>query len=219
MKLDMDMLWKPCFVMFGVMTGAHAGTLLEAQIVGNVQQTFSGSEVSSCGVVIAAVELLQGPPSGRALVFNGSFSIGSISGGLVKGRASEMDAKRLASGKAGWEDAKPLPTSYIWMKAPSAPVTTPIKEVPLQKSDDAGYLIYGSELKSVLGMADAVLGKKPIQVGMKIKGRNFDQALFGVVEMSDAQTDQLRQCLAEWAEGIKKKLGGDQPSDTASGPQ
>ena len=65
----------------------------------------------------------------------------------------------------------------------------------------------------------AIFEGKPIQVGMKIKGRNFDQALFGVVEMSDGQTDQLRQCLAEWAEGIKKKYRDDQPSDAGSGPQ
>lgn len=194
---------------------AHGGTLIEAQMSGQVQQAFNGSELSACGVVIVAIESITGAPTGKVLVFNGSFSIGNLSGGLVKGRASEVDAKRIASGKAGLGDIRPLETTNVWMKAPGAPVTTPMKSVPIQKSDDPGYLIYGSDFESVFALVKAVQSRQPIQIGVRAKGRNFDQALFGTVQMTEAQSSQFDQCMVEWATLMQKKQNPGEPANAS----
>ncbi|BAL24017.1 hypothetical protein AZKH_1702 [Azoarcus sp. KH32C] len=48
---------------------------------------------------------------------------------------------------------------------------------------------------------EAVLAQQPIQVGIRLKGSNYTNVLFGVVKMSAAERDQVAACLGEWAEG------------------
>ncbi len=181
-------------------------------MVGRVQQDIRNGEVSSCGVVLAVTESVQGVPSGKLLMFNGSFSLGE-GAGLVKGRASEIDVKSLLSGRASLEALKPLETTNVWMKAPGAPATTPIKGQSIRKSDDPGYLIYLTDLTSVIELTKAVRSNQQIQIGMRIKSRDFDQALFGTVQMTEAQTQQFDQCINEWVNRMTTKYGLGESAD------
>lgn len=214
----MCLFWK-AVVGFGLtcaFASSSAGTLLEGKLAGMVQQFTNNGETSGCGVGISAVELPTGNPSGQLLIFNGSFSIQGPLGGIVKGRASEMPAKIAASGKATLKDVQSRETANIWMKAPGVPATSPIKNGEVEKSEDAGYLVYVSDFESVMGLVKAVMARQSIQVGMRIKGQNYDRGLFGVVKLSDAEANQFEQCIGEWAASITKNL--KQADEAASSP-
>lgn len=189
---------------------------MEALVFGSAQQHTTAGVLDSCGVVLVAVEKFDGAPVGKLLMFNGSFSIGAVGAGLVKGRAAEIDAKLLVNGKAKLTDAKPLPTVNVWMKGPDKPATHPLVQSPLQNSEDPGYLIYGTSLDSALGLLESVVAERPIQLGVRIKGRNFDQALFGVVQMTNGQREQFDQCVGELLADMERKL---KDSKGASGTQ
>lgn len=187
--------------------GAHAlaATLHEGVMVGQVQQQSKGSEIDACGVTLSAIEVLGGAPSGKILVFNGSVMIYGLEGGLIKGRASELDARLLASGKADFSNVKPLPTVTTWMKAPGKPLTTPRPGTTIRDSDDKGYRIYASDFDSVYSVIDAIIEKQVIQVGMKTHGSSTDRVLFGTVKLSEAEQAQLLSCMSEWGAAMKRR--------------
>lgn len=184
---------------------ASSASLHEGALIGQVQQQFNGNEIDACGVTITAIEARVGAPAGTLLVFNGSAMVFDLRGGLVKGRAAEIDAKLVASGKANFANVKVLPTETIWMKAPDVPVTTPRAGTTVRDSDDKGYRIYVSDFAAVWGVIDAIVDRKVIQIGFRTRGSNTDQALFGTVQLSEGQHSQLVGCLREWSAALKKK--------------
>lgn len=186
---------------------AGANTLTEGLLRGQVNVTMSDGNVDGCGVTVLALETGNGA-TGKLRVFNGSFVLYTLGTGLVKGRASEVEAKLVLQQPGGaLNQLKISPTEHFWFKAQDKPSTTLIEGQKHFKSDDPGYLLYATKFDAIFGLLDAVIERKPIQVGMKIKGRGVGEVLYGVVQMSDADTDQLVQCMAEWGEAVKKKHG------------
>lgn len=185
--------------------GANAAMLLEATVIGQSQQQTQSGAVIACGVTIAAIEATPGPPTGRSLIFNGSVMIYSPNGGVVKGRVSDMDSKAIASGNLDFSKIKVLPSENFWIKAPNAIATESRTGTDVSNSEDPGYKYYLSSFESIWSVIQAVLEKRPIQVGFKVKGRTVERVLFGELQMTDAQRGQLDQCLAEWAKGITQK--------------
>lgn len=185
--------------------GANAAMMLEATVIGQSQQQTQAGAVIACGITIAAIEVTPGQPTGRSLIFNGSLMIYSPNGGVVKGRVSDMDSKAIAAGNFDFSRIKVLPSENFWIKAPNAPATEPRTGSDVSNSEDPGYKYYLSDFDSIWSVIQAVLEKRPIQVGFKLKGRTAEQVLFGELQMTDAQRGQLDQCLAEWAKGIAPK--------------
>ena len=54
-------------------------------------------------------------------------------------------------------------------------------------------------------LLQSISDKQPIQIGVRVAGRKFDQVLFGVVNLSDAQSAQLGQCLTEWSNSVLER--------------
>lgn len=171
-----------------------AGSLLPAMLGGQVQQFTESGNVTGCGVTFYGTEKTQ---AGPALVFNGSAVLFKTGLGLVKGRISEVDSKILYSNKFNLRDLNPLPTTSIWLKAPSSPATVPAG--PVKDAEDKGYIIYGAKFDSVFPVIRSVLTGESIQMGFKVATKKSEQVLFGVVEISEEEQEQLRLCIGELA--------------------
>lgn len=178
-------------------------------MVGQVQQQSKNNEIDACGVTVSAMEVRTGPPSGTLLIFNGSIMIYGPEGGLVKGRASELDARLMATGKYDLSTLKPLRTISTWMKAPAKPLTAPIAGTGVKDAEDRGYRIYASDFDAVFGVITAVIERQVIQIGMKTQGTT-DRILFGKVELSDAEHEQLLACMREWSATMNKRYKLDE---------
>lgn len=185
-------------------TQAAAGTVSEAAISGRVQQFTHEGSVSACGIVLAAIEVA--PLTAESLhMFNGSYMLADIAGGMVKGRAATVSGKDVAKGAAGRSAVKPVETTFVWLKAPGSKATSVIDGQAVVKSSDPGYISYMADFKPLIDFTVAVLDRKPVQIGFTTKGTPYDVILAGVVQMSDPQLEQLQQCMAEWGEGMKKR--------------
>lgn len=196
-------------------TGVGAATLLDAMIFGQVQQQTKAGELVGCGVTVSAVEMPVGTPSGRLAVFNGSVMLYDPQSGLVKGRVSDIDAKVIASGNFDLGLLKMRPSERVWMKAPNVAATEPRVGTSISKSDDPGYSLYVSNFASIWGVIEAILDKKSVQIGFKVKNKNIEQVLFGEVQMLDGQRAQLEQCIREWSSNMSKKYKTDPAREDA----
>lgn len=150
--------------------------------------------MSGSGVTLYGTET---KPLGRALVFNGSTVVFRSGSALVKGRVSDIDAKKLYSEAFVLGDLKPPKTINIWMKAPNSPATVPVSAVG--ESEDKNYLIYSAAFASALPVLRSILLKEKIQIGFRVAGKTSDQVMFGTVEISPDENEQLNQCLKELA--------------------
>lgn len=177
---------------------AQADTLAEALFQGQVQQSFEGDKVASCGVVISGLELTN---TGDALMFNGSFAVYDPQGGLVKGGASEIDAK-LVGVLNVQNKVRRLKIDNVWLKAQGAPRTTLRSGTTIGNGEDPLYILYATGLQPLVALLRSISEKQPIQIGVRVAGRQFDQVLFGVVNLSDAQSAQLGQCVSEWTDSV-----------------
>lgn len=187
-------------------TTANADTLTEALFQGQVQQSFDGNKLASCGVVIAGLELAN---SGNVLMFNGSFALHDLRGGLVKGSASEIPAKLVGTGDSQ-KHIRHLRVEKVWFKGHGAPRTTVLEGSKANRGEDPRFVLYATELESLSGVLQSISDKQPIQIGVRVAGRKFDQVLFGVVNLSDAQFAQLSQCIVEWSKSILDKHKANQ---------
>lgn len=190
--------------MLAAITHAGAGTVSEAVISGQVQQFTRDGAVSACGLVLVGLE--NAPLTSEAIqVFNGSYMIADIAGGMVKGRAATISGRNLAKGAAGFDSVKPVETAFVWLKAPGSKATSVMSGQSVMKSDDPGFISYMADFGPLIDFTVAVLDRKPVQIGFATKGAKYEVILAGVVKMSDPQLEQLQQCIAEWGEGMKKR--------------
>lgn len=194
-----------------ITANATAGELYEAQIAARVSQNFSGGEVASCGMTFFAVETPKTPVSKsvKLLAFNGSFSLIDLEGGLIKGRASEVPESAMSEANFNTNSVKALPTTDVWIKGPNANRTQP-RNGAIGKSDDPGFLLYATSYESVLGIIDAIHNQQPIQIGIHVAGRKFDEVLYGPVSISSNDKAQLVQCISDWVKVKKKQIEGSQ---------
>jgi hypothetical protein len=207
-----ELAFPVCLVLaLNICTSASGATLTKAIVKGTVQQFTDNGAISGCGLTVVALQI---PDShqGQISLFNGSFSLLGMAGGIVKGRAAEVDAAIVRAGKIEPKSIKPLQTTYVWMRAPGSEVTMPVAGTSLGKSEDPGYLIYVSNLQSVLGLLDAVQERKAIQLGTRVKGQTADQALYGVVDLSDDDLEQLTLCVQDWSKVVLEKARQDDGS-------
>jgi hypothetical protein len=67
----------------------------------------------------------------------------------------------------------------------------------------------------LMAITEAVLERQPIQVGMKVKGRSTENALYGTVELPELDMVQFQQCVGEWSSNVLKKYR-DAPGGTGT---
>jgi hypothetical protein len=101
---------------------------------------------------------------------------------------------------------KPLPTTDVWVKGPTAKRTQPRNGSTITKSEDPGFLLYATSYESVLGIIDAVHNQQPLQIGVHVAGRKFDEVLYGQVTMSSNDKSQLLQCISDWIKVKTKQI-------------
>lgn len=159
-----------------------------------MQQFTQNGSVTGCGLTFFGTEKVQ---VGRALVFNGSAVIFKTGAVLVKGRVSEVEAKVLYSPNFNLRDVKPLKTDIVWFKASASAATTPLG--PVKDAEDKGYIIYGTKFDTVFPVLRSVLMGESIQIGFKAGSEKSEKVMFGVVEVSTEEKDQLKNCMGELA--------------------
>lgn len=196
---------------------SNSGTLTEGVIAGQIQQSIIDGKVEACGVVVAAMEK-PSQTTGQINVINASFMLMGAGGGLIKGRAATVDSSKILKIPQPPPKITPKLTEFVWMKPEGLAATTPNGKIKLQKSEDPGYIIYGASFESIIGLVDAVLDKKTIQIGAKTKTGNYDQAIFGVVQISDQEAIQLRNCIGDMAEALASQLSSYEEKNTSPLP-
>jgi len=179
----------------------RADVLAEALLQGQVQQSFDGDKLATCGVVIAGLELAN---TGNVLMFNGSFVLHDLRGGFVKGGASEIPAKLVGAGNSQ-KHIRHLRVENVWFKGQGAPRTTVLKGSKANRGEDPRFVLYATGLEPLFGVLQDISDHRPIQIGVRVAGRKFDQVLFGVVNLSDAQFAQLSRCIVEWSNSVLDK--------------
>ena len=176
-------------------TQAFSASLVESSFKGEAQQNMDGGAITMCGVHIYGAEKAANNDAPKLLGFNGSINV-YMGAGVVKGKASivDFDPARKLSDRVR---IVPQKTENIWMKAPGKKATTPLEHSPMRESVDKGFLIYGADIDEAFPVVLAILRKSPIQISLKRSGIRDASIMFGVVEMSDAQTMQLDACIRE----------------------
>lgn len=119
-------------------------------------------------------------------------------GALIKGRVSEADSKALTSPAFNLRDLKPLRTINLWMKAPPSTATSPDGN-GIKDSEDKGYVLYVTRLDAAFPVVQAVLDSGKIQIGFLVQGNKTEQVMFGVVNLSNEEKEQLTNCLGEFS--------------------
>lgn len=187
----------------------QAAEMREALIGGQVSMGVDTSgKLTSCGITFAAVEAVKDADlKGPLTVFNGSFVLYSLSGGLLKGRIGSWNPKDAQGKGFNLNQVKPLPTTKFWFKAQGSAATAPQAGTGMFPSeDDPGYVLYAAPLKSTFAFAVAIENDESIQIGLQAKGEKSAKVLFGKVLLSDSEREQYTNCLNEWVDTQKALL-------------
>lgn len=180
--------WALCCVALGISV-VSAGTVEQAIILADPQMQVKDGAVQGCGYRLKAI-----PQSfdGRSpvLALDASFNLYFGGIGLMKGGAIHSDFK----------DGKPQPTTKpienFWLKAQGDKPTSAVNGKVLA-ADTPGYLLYGATVDSVLALYRSVADGTPLTLGVRLKGEGIDRIYSGVVQISDADRRQGRQCLGD----------------------
>lgn len=84
--------------------------------------------------------------------------------------------------------------SAYWLNVPDKPATTPTLGQS-QESDDTDFVFYIAPYGPLMAVTVAVLASQPIQIGMRVKGSDYAEVLFGAAEKGDSAKVQLLGCM------------------------
>lgn len=191
-----------CSLLAVVASEGHAsGSVLDAALKGTVMQFMDGGRVSGCGVGLQAIETGVGP-NGTAHLFSGAIALLGRNGGIVRGSLATTPGDKLLAGDISSLEEQTL--KMVWVKAPGQPATALRPGEEVSKSDTPGVISYVAELAPLATALFAVQFGKPLQIGARTEKANQDVILAGVVAMSDAQRQQLGQCIREFTEYVER---------------
>ena len=175
---------------------AHAQNVIGAQIVGQPLVYMKAGKLDGCGIRLMIVDT---PPSFNdkrpVPVWDLSFNLYLPGNGAVKVGSYNVSPAELKSGKPS---AKPIgvPTASGWLKAPNADATAPLSQIG--KSEDPGFILYWTELDSVLALFKSYMSGEAILVGTRRTGAKSDRIFSGPIEMAESEKRQVDQCLTEF---------------------
>lgn len=176
---------------------ASAGSMFEATILGKPDIHLRDGNLSVCGMRILAVENTEPSDAASRNVVDSSFYVG-LSGGLVKGTHTKPTPKDIAN-----KEFTPvnLPIKNFWFKAPGHTATQPT--TGLLDSETKNALFYATSLDSAFGLLGAVASGKTIQIGFQESGASVSSILYGTVEISAGDLNQLDLCIQELSAQIR----------------
>lgn len=163
--------------------------LREASIHGQAAQSLKDGNISACGIDFMAAEKESPATSSASLGFMGSVIAFPIVG-LVKGYSVSVS-------KTSYKQT-PIEMQSFWIKIPGHKATKPIPEFPLEKSSLPGSLMYGIDLSSeAIPILYAAITNQTIQIGFKNKKNKSESVIYGTVNISDSDKNQLTACVSE----------------------
>jgi hypothetical protein len=162
----------------------------EAKIEGQPLQYIKEGAVNGCGVRLFSFELNQDLMTGQG--WDGSINVWASGVANVKGLTYDLNIKEMESGKR----PKHGEIEKFWLKAPGSRATTP-RDGKIFPGEDAGSILYVTEIDVALALFDAVFQDKSITVGLRRKGERSDRLYFGRAKLSDAERQQLILCMGE----------------------
>jgi hypothetical protein len=177
-------------------SGARAQNVTSTQILGQPLVYMKAGKLDGCGIrliiVDAPVKLQDNIP---IPVWDLSFNLYLPGRGAVKVGSYNVSAAEMRLGKASAKSNN-VPTAAGWLKAPNADPTAPLQQIG--KSDDPGFILYWTELDSVLALFKSHMRGEPILVGTRRTGARNERVFSGTIEMSGDEKAQVGQCLAEF---------------------
>lgn len=180
----------------GMSVDLPAQNVVTADLRGQPLVYLKGGKLSGCGIRVIIVDT---PPkltdATQVPVWDFSFNLYLPGTAAVKIGSYNVSANEIRSGKF---EAKPknVPTAMGWLKAPNSEATNPLNGVG--KSEDAGFILYSTELDSVLALFKAQLDQSAVLVGTRREGAKMDRIFSGPIAMSETENAQIVQCLKEF---------------------
>lgn len=180
--------WALCCIASAI-SAVSAGTVEQAIILADPQMQVKDGVVRGCGYRLKAI-----PQSfdGRSpvLALDASFNLYLDGIGLLKGGAVHSDFK------GGTPQPTTRPIQNFWLKVQGDKPTS-AADGKVLASDTPGYLLYAASVDSVLALYRSVAAGTPLTVGVRVKGEGVDRIYTGIVQISDANRQQGRQCLED----------------------
>lgn len=170
---------------------ASADTIEQAQLAAQPQMNVKDGVVLGCGYRITAVPK-NTSRSTPVVVMDTSINLfrGVV---MLKGGAVKFVAR---SGQPGVGEPVVQPIETFWLKVPNVRPTR-AREGKIMPAENNGYLIYGETADVLVGLLSAVWNREALTIGVRIKGETNDRIYTGVAELSDADIQQVRQCIQE----------------------
>lgn len=180
---------------------ASASTMYEATILGKPDIHLRDGNVSACGMSILAVENTEQNAASRSVV-DSSFYV-TLHGGLVKGVYTEATAEDITKNELTTTN---LPIKDFWFKGPGQTATQPA--AGLVDSDTENALVYATSLESAFALFRAVATGEIIQIGLQEVDAAVGIILYGKVEVSASDLNQVRTCVEELSAHAGARLQG-----------
>jgi hypothetical protein len=186
------------------LASAQAGTVEQAHVVADLQMQVKGGAIQGCGY------RLKGMPKDFAgsrslILLDASFNFYSEGLALLKGGAAQVTVK-----EGGPTNPVNKPIESFWLKAPAEKPTTAVNN-KVMPAETKGYLLYGVNVESVMSLFTAVWDKKPITIGVRIKGEPIDRIYVGTAQLSSEDSAQGNQRMDELLGQIQRELEATAP--------
>lgn len=172
--------------------GSAAQNVHPTKLVGQPLMYMKEGSVVGCGI-----RTVGGQPAGYGPIWkwvDASVNVYVGGGGLVKMISYDENVERMNAGIR--EKPKPLRVQSGWFKAQGARATTPF-EGAVGRAGDGESLIYGTDLATSLAVVKGYLKKETISIGVRRQSETTEAIYAGVIEMTDKEDTQFRQCFRE----------------------
>jgi len=171
-------------------------TVVEARLDGQPLVYLKDGIVDGCGVRVIVVEL----PSNRSApitAYDASFNIKAPGRGIITAQTADATLADFESGKP--ERRKAIPPESFWFKALGGKATAPDDRTAgkMLAGDEAGSVVYLSDVGPVMALFTSQAARKPIQMGVKRPGAAAEKIFSGTIEMSDGDRARIAACVAE----------------------
>lgn len=171
---------------------SSAQNLLEARIEGQPLIYLKDGNIEGCGVRLFAFQL--DPVGSAGTGWDVSFNFWTNGLATAKGLAYDIDVRELKAGKK----PKNARLERFWIKAPNVSATQP-RENRIFPGDDAGSIMYAIGLDTAIDLLKATFAKETLTVSIRRAGERTERLYFGIPSLSDAEREQLMNCVSEAA--------------------
>lgn len=177
---------------------AFPGTIEQAAVLAEPQMQVRAGAIQGCGYRLKGIP--SSPDLRRPiLLLDASFNIYSEGFGLLKAGALQVDGQRVDAAKTV---VRPIVSFWLKVEGEKPIAAKGGKFIP---AETVGYLLAGADVQVVVQLFEAVWDRRPIMVGVRIKGEGVDRIYSGVPQTTEHEKNEGLQCFT----GLAKQMQTD----------